>query len=673
MKRLGVFFLTGLLLMALSFLGGGVFAAPRAPSKEKTLKALRRISVPFIKNEGQVDQRVKFYAKTLGGTVFVTGKGELVYNLPRFSGKKVLSGVALRESLKGAKVREVLGLQKSETRINYFMGRDKRKWKTNIEAFREVSLGEVYRGIELRFRAYGDNVEKVFEVRPGADPRRIILKLEGAKGLKVDEETGELIVETDLGDVKFTKPVAYQEVDGRKIKVEARYRILARNAYGFEVEKYDRERPLIIDPLLASTYLGGSGSEWADSIAVAEGGVYVAGHTTSENFPTTEGAYQGNYGGPHSDVFVAKLDGNLSRLLAATYLGGDSDEGAKSIAIVEGEVYVVGETYSGDFPTTEGSLQRNSGGGADAFVAKLDGNLSRLLASTYLGGGSDDKAYSIVVAGGNVYIAGATWSRNFPTTEGAYQRNNAGDRDDAFIAKLDGNLSRLLASTYLGGGWEDWANSIAVAEEDVYVAGGTWSEDFPTTEGAFQRNSGGRWDAFIAKLDGNLSAGASNQPPVINRFNVNPLSGLAPLTVTFIWNVSDPDGDRLTCYLDVDNDGENDFTIDNCTSSTSQQHTYDTSGTYTAKLTVDDGSGGTATKTIQVNVVQNITKGDVNGDYRLDILDALVVARCALDLPGADCDPQSADVNCDHQINILDALLIARKALGLPVPPWCTS
>ena len=121
----------------------------------------------------------------------------------------------IKEKLVGSSKTVPEGKDKAETKVNYFIGNDKSKWKTDIATYNSVSLGEVYAGVELELKAYGKRVEKVFTVNPGADPKAINLKIEGAKSLKVNEQ-GELEIKTGLGEVRYSKPLAYQERNGKK-------------------------------------------------------------------------------------------------------------------------------------------------------------------------------------------------------------------------------------------------------------------------------------------------------------------------------------------------------------------------------------------------------------------------------------------------------------------------
>jgi hypothetical protein len=399
----------------------------------------------------------------------------------------------------------VKGEERATTRVSYFKGNDPGKWRSNIPTYNLVSFGEIYEGIELKLKAYGNNVEKLFFVEPDAEPERIVVKLSGAKALTVNE-AGELEVITELGTLRFSKPFAYQKIGGEKKAVEVAYVVYDGNTYGFKVGDYDKKRPLIIDPLLASTFIGGGSSDDGHCIAIdGEGNVYVTGKTSSSDYPTTPGAYDEslNYGG---DVFVSKLDSSLSTLLASTFIGGGYSDSGDSIAIDgTGNVYVTGKTFSSDYPTTSGAYDESYNGGGDVFVSKLDGSLSTLLASTFIGGDDHDEGHSLVIDSGNVYVTGSTDSYDFPTTPGAYDVSHNGSKN-VFVSKLDNSLSTLLASTFIGGG-SDIGYSIAIDEMgNVCVTGFTKSSEYPTTPGAYdESHNGGGGDVFVSKLNSSLS------------------------------------------------------------------------------------------------------------------------------------------------------------------------
>ncbi len=529
-KKSLVLMATGILLiMLLPALAFANVEDRAGVDKDALMKKVSGLQMPFIENQGQIkDKSVRFYANTFAGTVFVTDKGEIVYSLvKREAGTENTEqrqeesedgiqntedrqintkAVVLRESLECPEETGIKGLNKSVTTANYFVG-SKDNWRTNIPTWQEVSLGEVYEGIELKLKAYGNNVEKLFTVYPGGTSEDITLKMEGAKGIKVNK-SGELEIETELGTVKMTKPVAYQETGGEKKYIQVAYNVLADSGtYGFEIGEYDKTKPLVIDPLLASTFIGGSSSDYVYALALdSSGDVFVAGWTWSSDYPTTVGAYDTTHNG-YSDVIVSKLDSNLSSLLASTFIGGGNYDHADAIAIdSSGDVFVAGKTWSSDYPTTVGAYDTTFNGNGDVFVSKLDSNLSSLLSSTFIGGSSVDHARALAIdLSGDVFVAGLTGSSDYPTTVGAYDTTLNGN-DDVFVSKLDSSLSSLVSSTLIGGSGVDDAYALAIdSSGDVFVAGLTGSSDYPTTVGAFDTvyNSD---DVFVSKLDSSLSS-----------------------------------------------------------------------------------------------------------------------------------------------------------------------
>jgi cell division protein FtsI/penicillin-binding protein 2 len=266
--------------------------------------------------------------------------------------------------------------------------------------------------------------------------------------------------------------------------------------------------------ILQSTFLGGSDIDWATAIAIhpTTGEVYVAGRTKSRSFPgTTVGAQEAHAGGDY-DAFVARLNSNLTRLIQSTYLGGNGNDQANTLAIhpTTGEIYVAGDTESSNFPGTNGGAQTTHGGGRqDAFVARLNKELTQILQSTYLGGSDQDSIHALAIhpTTGEIYVVGGTYSTNFPNTTGGAQISNGGD-SDAFVARLNQGLTRILQSTYLGGSDEDVVLTIAIHPQtgDVYVAGKTKSTNFPNTAGGAQASNRGVTDAFVTRLSADLAA-----------------------------------------------------------------------------------------------------------------------------------------------------------------------
>jgi len=477
---------------------------------------VRGLPVPFVANEGQYDTRVKYYARLFDGTVFVTDQGECVYSLIEMKETNVVRGVALHECLLDGRIADVSGAGRTPTTINSFTGRDPSGWRSNIPTYDRVNLGEVYDGIAMELRAYGDNIEKIFLIEPHSDPGQIRVQVSGAENLTV-AESGTLEAHTVHGTVVFSRPVAFQDIAGERVEIEVAYEAHG-GEYGFRIGEYDDTRTLTIDPLLASTFLGGSCDEinYGPFIEVdEEGNVYLSGFTCSFAFPTSPGAFQDSYGGGQLDCFVAKFNNDLTVLMSSTFLGGSGFETECSIDLhQDGTVYVAGSTNSSDFPTTSGAYDESYNGAHEIFVARLDNDLATLLSSTYLGGSGDegwvDQRTDIEVSStGDVFIVGQSQSADFPTTIGAYDNSYNGGPSvgDFVVVKMNGDLSDVLASTFLGGSQDERRCTIWLdGDENVLISGQTESSDFPTTPGVYDLTFNGYADIFVARLTNDLTS-----------------------------------------------------------------------------------------------------------------------------------------------------------------------
>ena len=470
-----------------------------------------RLPLAFEANEGQADNRVQFLARGSGFGLFLTsGDAVLVLRRPG------ADDTSLRMTLVGARS-DVHGIGRDALpgRSHYLIGNDATKWRTNITTYARVEYADIYPGINLSYYGAQRSLEYDFVVAPGADPLRIVLAFDGSNRVEIDR-AGQLILHTPSGVVVSRAPVLYQDIDGVRRSVDGGYHRRRDGRIVFRVGKYDRRRPLVIDPVLGySTYLGGSGAESAHAVAVdANGNAYVTGMTTSVDFPVSGTAFQTVSGGAVSlgggDAFVAKIGPAGTSLQFATYLGGSGDDIGRAIAVdASGNVYVGGSTSSNDFPATQNALQDVLGGSSDAFVTVLNSTGSSLEYSTYLGGSAADDAYGLALdAAGNIYVAGSTASGNFPTLNPFQSTLRA--LANGFVTKLDPSqtgAASLVYSTYLGGTGSETGFGIAVdASNRAYVTGSTVSSDFPVTTGAFQTTFGGARDVFVTELDSTGSA-----------------------------------------------------------------------------------------------------------------------------------------------------------------------
>jgi hypothetical protein len=263
--------------------------------------------------------------------------------------------------------------------------------------------------------------------------------------------------------------------------------------------------------LVYSTFLGGTGNDLgAGIVAGTRGRAYVTGNTTSVDYPTTRGAFDRTFNGGAfpGDAFVTKLNATGSALVYSTFLGGMNEDEGNGITVLDRRVYVTGNTQSADYPTTQGAFDTTLDGNGDAFVTKLNATGSALAYSTFLGGASFDQGNGIAVLDRRAYVTGSTFSDDFPTTPGAFDRtfNSGAGASDVFVTKLNATGSALTYSTFLGGTGDDQGNGIAVLDRRAYVTGLNFSFDFPTTQGAFDTTYNGRTEAFVTKLNAAGSA-----------------------------------------------------------------------------------------------------------------------------------------------------------------------
>jgi hypothetical protein len=478
------------------------------------------LPLAFEPNQGQTDAQVKYMARGNGYILFLTAD-DAVFSLHSPSAartaRKDSTAVLHMQLVGGNSPAKVASSGQLPGRTNYFLGNDPSKWRSNVARYARVSYQDVYPGVNLAFHGAQRQVEFDFMVAAGASPAPIGFHFTGAQGMKTDD-SGNLVVTSAAGDVLLHKPVAYQEQNGARQAVDARFVLKAGNQVRFELGNYDHSRELVIDPSVSyaySTYLGGSGDDEGFGIAFdSTGDAYVTGQTASPTFPGASGTLKDT-----ASVFVTKIAKAGSSLVYSTYVGGTgtgSDSGNAIAVDSSGDAFVAGGTSSTDFPHTSGAFQSAlKGTTGNAFVFEL-GPSGTISYSTYLGGTGTDKALGIALASdgsGEVFAAGYTSSTDFPTlNNGSLQGYLTGSTGSGFVTKLNSLGTGLVYSTYVGGsnvGIGDTATAVAVDSSDnAYVTGQTFSATFHITTGAVQVTcgncSGGNANAFVTviKADG---------------------------------------------------------------------------------------------------------------------------------------------------------------------------
>ncbi len=459
--------------------------------------AYRRRRAAFEVNLGQTNRRVLFLSRGSGYTLFLTTRAAVLL-LQRARMADAASGsetaqspargpAVLRMRLIGANGRaRIFGLDELPGKSNYFVGSDPAHWQTNVPTYSRVEYQDVYPGTSLTYYGRRGSLEYDFVIAPDHDPGRISLGITSSQadgGLR-DDSSGDIVTRTPAGELRFLRPVAYQPpstAGGIRTRVSCKYVFKSNHRIGFELGRYDRSRPLVIDPVFSySTYLGGSENEQAFGVAVdGSGDAYVTGNTDSVDFPSSSGSVPIPTGSTFA--FVAKLNATGSALIYSAFMGGTGATLGYGIAVdSSGNAYVTGSTTASDFPITGGAYQTScgfdsSGSCGNAFVAKLGPSGSTLIYATFLGGsgGTDDAGTSIAVdQSGNAYVAGSAGSAKFPTTPGAALVPTSGNTGGCFLTKLNSTGSGLVYSTFCGGlGFPSSFPTVAIdSSGDAYVA-----------------------------------------------------------------------------------------------------------------------------------------------------------------------------------------------------------
>ncbi|MDB5235164.1 MAG: hypothetical protein JWR44_2157 [Hymenobacter sp.] len=515
-------------------------------------------SLEFIQNQGQWDSRVRYEAALPAGRLYVQPNA-LTY---AFLDPAILShhsGVAAGTVPAGAGIAGhayTVHFEKSNARVrltaqtptagerNYFVGDDPHGWASHVGAFRSLRYEELWAGIDLTlYENAGQHLEYDVLLAPRANPARVALRYEGATSLALDA-AGNLVVKTSVGATTELAPKAWQvDAAGRAKVVPCRY-VLTGTTVTFALGAYDRSRALTIDPTVTfSTLTGSTADNWGFTATYDNAGNMYSGgivFNTGGSFPATTGAFSTSFGSLE-DIALIKYNTTATgpaALVWATYLGGNSTEFPQSLVVnAQNELVMLGSTSSTNYPTTAGALQRTFGGGSyldpffqasqpydmpngsDLVVSRFSADGRALVASTYLGGSGNDGVVDVrqtrlaanygdifrsdvlLDNAGNVYIASATTSTNFPGVQQGFGSTFRGGASDALVCKLNPTLNAVAWAGLLGGSGNDAAYSVQRdAQGRVYVSGGTNSGNFPTTATAYHRTLQGGIDGFVARI-----------------------------------------------------------------------------------------------------------------------------------------------------------------------------
>lgn len=460
----------------------------------------------FVGNLGQWDSPVHYLLSMSRMNVWFLD-GEVRYELGGLNGRGHVVGWSLQNNCSVTPT--------AESRDDVF-----RSWVVGHEEYEGVPgyAGLVYPdlvpGVTAKFQLQGGELKYDLILKPGTDPSSLRMRYEGASSLSVSGN-GDLQVATTVGDLVEEHPIAFQEIDGRRIDVPIRF-LIDRDEVGFAVGEYDASRPLVIDPAVRiGSYLGGNRFDEGRGVTLdSAGNIYVTGITHSPDFPTTTGAIRRTIDQDNGsrDIFVAKFDPTGRRLIWSTFWGGTGyDDPIGGIRVTRnGTVLIAGVTTSRDLPVTSQLPDDFNRAGSDGFVLALSQrslpDTVRQLWSTYVGGTDHDTVTSFdLTPAGNILLTGSTLSENFPVPSGGvWSVHNGGS--DAFVLELSGDGKTAVAGTFLGGTDDDYGRDIA-ADRGLFIAvtGWTSSDNFPRSQNAFQTTASGGTDGFAVTLSADFS------------------------------------------------------------------------------------------------------------------------------------------------------------------------
>ncbi len=457
-------------------------------------------------------------------------------------------------------------------KVNYFIGSDPSRWVRDVPTYGRIQYQNVYDRTDVVWYGNGEQLEFDFVLHAGADPNRLSVRFDGALKLALEPQ-GDVRIDLKGGSLALRAPKVYQEIDGSRKQISGRYVLRDSNELAFQLAGYDKSRALVIDPslvyasyygtdltpasiavdsagnlymggstsaqfqevvnsiqpaplgtrsgfltkfdptggtVLYSTYIGGSGDDSVQSIAVdASGEVVATGSVSSTDFPVTNAAVQPAAGG-NGDAYALKINASGNAFVYSTYLGGSGPDNGTGIAVdSSGDAFVTGSTYSEAFPTTAGAYYSGDSSSGAAFVVKLSPAGSELF-STLLGPRTYGQAITVDQQG-DAYVCGYASAASFPNNPPGRYRANKGSYN-AFVVKLSTNMSSdatvLNWATFLGGTGSDSAQAIVRDSNSgiLYIGGQASSADLPVTAGVLQSTLKGSYNAFVASLSADGSS-----------------------------------------------------------------------------------------------------------------------------------------------------------------------
>jgi hypothetical protein len=464
----------------------------------------------FIENKGQWEDNILFSAQQNGIVTNIT-KDAIYFDFFKINDNRIIGDV-IKMNFHNSNNTIINPKEISSNKINYFLGDDSNSWVKNVNTYDIIKFENLYDGISLEMVLSENSPRYDFILEPFANPDQIEFSFEGINSIETTEEN--LIIKTLNSIIENKNLFAYQLTDGNKEKIDCSFK-LNNGKINFELGEYDESKELIIDPVVYSSYYGGSGVEKANVVEFIDDKTLVmAGVTTSNDLRTTAGAYDEEYG-DRSDAFLTKFKIENSEYIPqfTTYIGSLEYDEIVDIEITNDFILVIGNTESPDFPLAQ-PFRSQFSGGSDIFLSSFGLEGDTLLQSSFYGGTGDDIAIEISEDRSNGFIiAASTNSSNIQVVGGPPNSGYKGDID-ILILRLNSDRSAVTVSAYIGGVRDDVPTDMYLDpfSDDILITGYTTSSkggdlDFPIFPekrfgqgGPYDETSNGGKDAFVMQL-----------------------------------------------------------------------------------------------------------------------------------------------------------------------------
>lgn len=512
----------------------------------------------FIENKGQWPDDVLFLSKQNGINAWITKHG-VTYEHYQYQYQDSISNSNERNKIPSSNKSEITGINghvitwnfsnmnisnivpNGESRQtgyhNYLLGNDKAKWATHVGLFGEAKVNSIYPNINARY--YFDNGQLRYDyiVNPNGKVSDIKINLSGSDKVEINRK-GELCYSTRFGTIVHSGLFVYQNTMEGKKEVKSKFIINENSQISFEIDEYDKSLPLIVDPLVYSTYVGAGQLDYNWSMVLDGNNVVFCGYSETFDYPTTPGSYNNNFptgqqgfnggGGQASngfrDVVVTKIDPYGSSLVFSTFIGGSKKDEAYGITLYNGNYYITGGTESDGvsstvkYPTTSNAYSQNHNGGQDVFISVLNAAGTSLLYSTFIGGNAGERAKEIKVnPSGEVFICGSTSSLNYPHNIGGI---SSGSASGVFVTKIDISTATIGYSNIISGGYYHEAEDIELDNSgNAHICG--WITKYNLPQITFPVTVGSGWAGISTQMSFVLGLNSTGNVAYSNIFGAD--------------------------------------------------------------------------------------------------------------------------------------------------------